>query len=90
MYIDISLRDVHQQKQLAATRSSHEILRNGEELFRAASEPKEMVLIKGGGLAAWRQLWTRATRDHQGNQLSVSEKVWPQVTQLVFELVVIN
>ena len=52
MYIDISLRDVHQQKQLAATRSSHEILRNGEELFRAASEPKEMVLIKGGGLAA--------------------------------------
>ena len=52
MYIDISLRDVHQQKQLAATWSSHEILRNGEELFRAASEPKEMVLIKGGGLAA--------------------------------------
>ena len=50
--ISISLRDVHQQKQLAATRSSHEILRNGEELFRAASEPKEMVLIKGGGLAA--------------------------------------
>ena len=58
--------------------------------FARLPNPRRWFLLKAVG---WRlrQLWT--IRDHQGTnmyQLSVSEKVWPQVIQLVFELVVIN